>query len=189
MSPPPRPFCICPPLHNAATTPARTPTNPPSPATKPGAAFVLTADTELLAELAALDPEPALVPLIELVVALLVVDATLVVTAATVVVLVPAEVVLAGIALVVLMVEPADVVVMVMVAEDRDAEYDEQRPKPTDAAMPRSDWLQAEMRQVAAAAWREEKPVPHWQPSSLRPQPAAEMALVRQGICGVGKER
>ena len=30
----------------------------------------------------------------------------------------------------------------------------------------------------------EEKPEPHWQPSSLGWQPATEIALVRQGICG-----
>ena len=50
--------------------------------------------------------------------------------------------------------------------------------------MARSLWLQAESRQGATADWMAAKPEPHWQPSSLGWQPAAEIAEVRQGICG-----
>jgi len=67
-----------------------------------------------------------------------------------------------------------------------EAEKLEQRPSPTDAAIMRSDWLQALMRQPATAACMELNPVPHWQASSESWQPATEMADVRQGIAHDG---
>lgn len=80
---------------------------------------------------------------------------------------------------------PAELVVAVVVVADteaREAENEEQRPRLMDAASWRRVPVQAEMRQGAMAAWREEKPVPHWQASSVTAQPATEMAEVRQGI-------
>lgn len=64
----------------------------------------------------------------------------------------------------------------------RFAENDEQRAKPTEAAIRRSLWLQAVRRHGVTSDWIAAMPVPHWQASSARAQPAAEMAEVRQGI-------
>ena len=117
-----------------------------------------------------------------LVEALLVVAGTLVVTAVT-------EVVEAGAEdeeVVTVAVDDGTLetdVVVVAEAEASEAEKAEQRPRPTEAAMARSDWLHAESRQGATADWMAEKPEPHWQASSESWQPATEIAEVRQGTC------
>lgn len=114
----------------AAIKAAPNPSNPPIPATIAGAAFVETAAGVLEVELAAEDA--AL-----LVEALLVVAGTLVVTAVT-------EVVEAGTEeeVVTVAVDDGTVetdVVVVAEAEAAEAEKAEQRPRPTEAAMARSD--------------------------------------------------
>jgi hypothetical protein len=165
----------------AATKAAPNPSNPPIPAIIAGAAFVETGAGPLEVELAA---EVALLEAL-LVEALLVVAGTDVVTAVT-------EVVEAGTEeeeVVTVAVDDGTVetdVVVVAEAEAREAEKAEQRPRPTEAATARSDWLHAEIKQGAAEAWMEEKPEPHWQASSESWQPAAEIADVRQGICSKG---
>jgi hypothetical protein len=115
-----------------------------------------------------------------LVSALLVVAGTLVVTAVTLVVD-------AGIEDVVVTADFEDAPVLAVVvaadAEAREAEKEEQRPNPTDAATWRSDWLQAERRQGVMALWMAEIPDPHWQASSLTAQPAIEIAETRQDLC------
>ena len=169
--------------YNAATNAAATPINPPKPATIVGAAFfdADAAELELPDELAAeeLDFE-ALEDALLLVEGALVVAGTLVVTAVT-------EVVETGIVELVVTtaaLEECDEAVVTADAEARDAEYAEHSPRPTEAASCRSDWLHAERRHVATTFWMEEKPEPHWQPSSLSWQPATEIALVRQGTWG-----
>jgi len=46
--------------------------------------------------------------------------------------------------------------------------------------------VHAENKQGATAVWMAGWPVPHWQPWSVRAQPAAMMADVRQGIAQAG---
>ena len=163
--------------YNAATNAAAIPINPPTPAIIAGAAFVLTAAGALELELAT--EAELLLDSALLLEGALVVAATEVVTAVTLVVETGTEDVVATTA----DEEDGEEAVVVAEAEAREAEYEEQRPKPTEAAMARSLWLQAERRQGATAAWMEENPEPHWQPSSASWQPATEIAELRHGIC------
>jgi len=162
-------------LYKAARNPATIPTNPPIPATIIGApATLTTAGLELVDTVVLL----ACVLTGALVVAGVDVDgAALVVCAVTVDV---------GVLETTTEVEavPEDVVLAETLA--RFAENDEQRPKPTEAAIRRSLSLQALRRHGVTSDWIAAMPVPHWQASSARAQPAAEMAEVRQGIAQAG---
>lgn len=143
--------------YSAATNAAPNPSNPPIPAIIAGAAFVETGAGPLELDVDAL--LAALLELALLVEGALVVAATEVVTAVTEVVETGMEdVVVATDVLETLAVEE---VVVTAEAEAWEAEKAEQRAKPLDAAIARSDWLQAERRQGATAAWMEEKPLPH----------------------------
>jgi isocitrate lyase len=73
---------------------------------------------------------------------------------------------------------------VVVVAETlaKEAEYAEQRAKPTDSAAITSDAAQAVTRQGAAYPPRTAMVAGlHWQPSSVRAHPADEMAASRHG--------
>jgi hypothetical protein len=65
----------------------------------------------------------------------------------------------------------------------RDAEYAEQRPRPTEAACWTSDALHAPTRQPVTRLWIFAWPEPHWQATSVRAQPEEEIADWRQGTC------
>jgi hypothetical protein len=169
--------------YNAATNAAATPINPPTPATIAGAAFALTEagalELELATEADALLDFALPLEALLLVEGALVVAATEVVTAVTLVVETGTE----DLVVITADEEEAGEEVVVAEAEATEAEYAEQRPKPTEAATARSLWLQAERRQGATAAWMAENPEPHWQPWSASWQPATEIAEVRHGIC------
>lgn len=81
---------------------------------------------------------------------------------------------------------PGVVVAFKPAAELKPAEYCEQRPSPTWAAIPTSVPLQLAKRQEVTAAWMGALPVPHWQAASLGAQPATEMAVWRQGTAHAG---
>jgi len=67
------------------------------------------------------------------------------------------------------------------VPEAREAEYEEQRPKPTEAALATSEELQAESRQPVTRFCIFFWPEPHWQATSVAPQPEDAIAGWRQG--------
>jgi len=69
----------------------------------------------------------------------------------------------------------------------REAEYWEQRPRPTEMATFKSlPTVQPLMRQGPTAAAIAFWPEPHWQATSLGAQPAAEMADTRHGVAQAG---
>jgi len=124
-----------------------------------------------------------------------IVEFALVVVAGALVVVIMDVVVEAAVVLVldaVLALEPVLDVVgaeVVVVAEtpDKDAEYAEQRAKPTDSAAITSDAAQAVMRQGPAYPPRTAMVAgSHWQASSEGAHPADEMAASRHGIAQDG---
>jgi len=172
-------------IYNAATIAATTPTAPPIPASIVGAPpFEVEVEVEDPAALPVPDP-PVVVNLVVVVVPgglALVERAVLLWTMAVPLTTVPltaievveaVTVVLAG---VLAGVEPA-----VPAPVARDAEYAEQRPRPTEAACWTSDALQAPSRQPVTRFWIFVWPEPHWQATSFSAQPEEAIADWRQG--------
>lgn len=74
---------------------------------------------------------------------------------------------------------PAPVLVLALAAKA------EHFAAPTDAATDNSEATQLVKMQLVALFVIFERPGPHWQPMSVRPQPEPSMAVLRQGSFGM----